>query len=511
MHHCLSVPEIFYLICECLSRDNQALKALTLCHRGFYSTALATLWKDQTLRSLLRSLPLDIYTDGYGLQTFETLRKLEEQDLERFTFYATLVRRLSVGSLSQEAQSCLYALGRDCRHPVFSRLRYLQWSDVQDAPAHFTLLFLSSSLRHIELHYATSDDAMIVIPHLPSICPDLHGFTLRIAYARNERAEKQGTASSLARHWGDIREYRVPHVKACDVSYLASLPRLEVLSFDECEKDATPMPSLPSSSFSALRSLDIPHARPEYHLHILQSMPSQSLRLSDLRLGWTSRKEAAWPAIIAAIGHSCAHASLTCLQLHSKEDFDAEIIDDFLPEPVALDYASMQPLAAFSNLIELAIEYPSTYALTDGELQQFARGWPRLERLYLTADAHNMHLLPQSLTIRALFHLARHCPLLTFLSLTFDANVNECEEGLVSDAQQHSLSRLDVGLSRISSASLVFRILSPVFPNLRRIMSRTTLDADMWNDEQEAIRMSAWSQVGMDFFRMGIDPDMFTW
>lgn len=39
-------------------------------HRSFYDTTWATLWQDQPLTSLLRSLPPDVYKDGNKAREF---------------------------------------------------------------------------------------------------------------------------------------------------------------------------------------------------------------------------------------------------------------------------------------------------------------------------------------------------------------------------------------------------------------------------------------------------------
>ncbi|KAL1719397.1 hypothetical protein EV715DRAFT_199325 [Schizophyllum commune] len=521
MHPCLSVPEIFALICDCFTSTTdpydryelecyrKTLKSLTLCQRSFYDTALATLWKDQKLTSLLRCLPPDIFKDRNKAHDFVVVRQITPQDLERSTFYATLIRRISTLYLPMD-RSCLDALRDVYSQPLLPNLRFLRLgTSYEAAPDHIRSIFLSPGLRRLELHLPANDEAMPIVPCLHESCPDIQEFALWIEFNRDERMEDVGIASSLVRHWNNLRTFRVPHVNADDLPYLASLPRLSMLGLDDCRGDTASIPSLPSPAFIALQVLTMHLERIEYGIALLRALLPQSLRLRDLRLGWDEARQSDWPALLAAIACSCHHASLALLELCDRgRSLSMDSADEYLPWPGALSFAAIQPLTSFSNLVDMSFVCPRSYVLADGDLCRLAEAWPHLERLNLRTDSNLNSRRPQYMTIHALVDVARLCPRLKELGLDFDASMDapdvdkdERDDQSPSGAPQHPLCWMNVGYSRISSAPPVANLLSSIFPALSGIMwRRNTRAQGHGGDErlQEVARAQKWKEVTVE-------------
>ncbi|KAI5887437.1 uncharacterized protein SCHCODRAFT_02751937 [Schizophyllum commune H4-8] len=517
MHPCLSVPEIFALICDCFtlsdrchyrerSRNRKTLKSLTLCQRSFYDAALATLWQDQPLTSLLRSLPPDVYKDGNKAQDFVVVRQITLHDIERFTFYTALIRRLSTLNLRID-RSCLIALRDVCPQPLLPNLRFLLWKPSEAAPVHLRSMLLAPGLLCLELHLPATDEAMLMVPHLHESCPEIQEFALWPKRTGDEKVGGLGIASSLTRRWDNLTVFRVPHVNADDLPYLASLPRLMKLAFGYCYGDSASVPSIPSPAFTALQSLTINQERIEYSIALLRALLPQSMKLNELCLRWDEGSQAEWPALIAAIAHSCHHPSLKRLRLYDKgQSLSLEFADEYLPWPGALDFATMQPLASFSNLIELSFICPRSYVLTDDDLQCLAEAWPLMESLHLRTESNHHSRRPQYLTARALVDVAWLCPCLQRLSLDFDASTSGLDDvsldllaqSWLANVHQHPLSWLNVGYSRISDAPAVVNLFSFVFPTLLHLVWYTNTRAQEYGGEdylQEVARVSRWREV----------------
>lgn len=141
-----------------------------------------------------------------------------------------------------------------------------------------------------------------------------------------------------------------------------------------------------------------------------------------------------------------------------------------------IDGQILATLLCFGNLTEVTLAPPVEFDIDDGTVADMARAWPKLKTLRLTASSDLHH--PSSISLLGLRVLAKHCPELTSLILTFDASIVPLISDSPETISQSSLADLDVGPSAITDPFLVTQLLSRLFPNLAEIY---TLDEWRWN------------------------------
>jgi hypothetical protein len=100
---------------------------------------------------------------------------------------------------------------------------------------------------------------------------------------------------------------------------------------------------------------------------------------------------------------------------------------------------------------------------------EMARSWPRLESLNLELDTPPQ---PNHVTLHSLRSLARHCPDLRELRMTFDATVIPLPDTSSAHVLQTSLTTIEPCHSRILDPFQVARFISGIFPCLEFIKTR---------------------------------------
>ncbi|KAG2043389.1 hypothetical protein BDR03DRAFT_1087599 [Suillus americanus] len=123
-------------------------------------------------------------------------------------------------------------------------------------------------------------------------------------------------------------------------------------------------------------------------------------------------------------------------------------------------------LHAFSNLTQLVIEEGCDISMSDEELCQLVRAWPKLRVLKLSL--YNIITLP---TFHGLIGLLRLCPVLTSLSLDIDVTELDgidlkCPGGGLCNKH---IEFLALGTSHVRSPAKVAVILSGLFPRLEKV------------------------------------------
>ncbi|TRM61563.1 hypothetical protein BD626DRAFT_405684 [Schizophyllum amplum] len=133
-----------------------------------------------------------------------------------------------------------------------------------------------------------------------------------------------------------------------------------------------------------------------------------------------------------------------------------------------LQYKAIQPLAVFSQLTFVYLDYTRGITLTDTEHEQVASWWPNLVTFDIIA---NYRPAKTPATLHALIHYARHCPELCRLHIPLSIHAGNIPD-TASQIRQHQLAVLyNVGNSPLK-ARLVDRVgdfLAELFPNLEAI------------------------------------------
>ncbi|KAJ6618074.1 hypothetical protein B0H10DRAFT_2218029 [Mycena sp. CBHHK59/15] len=133
-------------------------------------------------------------------------------------------------------------------------------------------------------------------------------------------------------------------------------------------------------------------------------------------------------------------------------------------------------LILFHNLTVLYISAYEGYEITDEIVSSLARAWPQLEEFHLTSTVQSRH--PPRATLLAIRALARHCPNLRALEMTFDA-INVPPKAPLA-IRQRSLPQLDVVFSPITDPRPVGEFLSGIFAELREITTQDFSTTMLW-------------------------------
>jgi hypothetical protein len=128
------------------------------------------------------------------------------------------------------------------------------------------------------------------------------------------------------------------------------------------------------------------------------------------------------------------------------------------------------PLQACRNLTRLSIERGCNISISDEELCQLVRDWPKLEVLKISCynPIHDNTTMP---TLYGLIELLRLCPILTSIALVIDTtkldgiDLKNPGGGRCNKYLKH----LVLGNSPVGTPLNVALILSGLFPNLEQV------------------------------------------
>ncbi|KDQ55221.1 hypothetical protein JAAARDRAFT_196077 [Jaapia argillacea MUCL 33604] len=144
---------------------------------------------------------------------------------------------------------------------------------------------------------------------------------------------------------------------------------------------------------------------------------------------------------------ACPKLEYLSLQLRLPRSF--EHLD---PEPTPITLANLRPLYKLCGLRNFFISHLCPLAVTDDDMEEFARNMPLIETLSLNNEPARIST-PQ-ITLGCLLHFARHCRELSLLRLFLDARTCHFEalRERLDDASipELPISDLVVGYSEIS-------------------------------------------------------------
>lgn len=146
----------------------------------------------------------------------------------------------------------------------------------------------------------------------------------------------------------------------------------------------------------------------------------------------------------------------------------------YQPKPCTITARTLSLLYGLHALEELHIEEHIQLDLYDDDVHALARAWPAMQKLVVMAcSGADIHAAHPRLTMRALLHIAKHCPDLHQLGLPFDAADCAPEHlAALDDADRGKCLRiLEVHppLSYVEDAREVAQFLCHLFPNLQAI------------------------------------------
>ncbi|KAJ7789930.1 hypothetical protein B0H14DRAFT_2941984 [Mycena olivaceomarginata] len=463
MHRCLNIADIVGEICsqvECfpVKYADATLSALARTSSVFHNPALDLLWHSQdTLENFFRCLPPDLVAfdednAGTGQKrkvVVRLLRPIVSSDWDRSRLYAHRARQLfwhsDSLSLSQIFPELSISLPDDV---LFPNLRALEWWVLPEDDFHHINLFLARTLTKISIR-PSSAFQLSVLSTLPRRCPALE--TLEI---RGDFPPPASDCFLLA---------QLPHLKSLNIS-VDDIATVEVIGKLQNLTDLTLRYLLEhlsssviyTSRFSNVRQIYLDFAPPKAATEFFKMCMDASL--TSVTVDFDSRPTTSELNQLCASLESCRHSHLSLTSL-----FLVYLYSDVVRNiaSYAVDSATFRILFCFKNLTEVYINAVS-FDLDDAVLLEMARSWPQLESLNL-----KLHTPPQPnhVTLHSLRSLARHCPDLRKLSMTFDASVIPLPDTSGAHILQTSLTTIEPHCSPILDPFQVARFISGIFPH----------------------------------------------
>ncbi|KAF9445525.1 hypothetical protein P691DRAFT_264583 [Macrolepiota fuliginosa MF-IS2] len=509
MQQCLAIPEIFDLICRQvrlkglkIQENTTALAALARTCRAWSDIALDNLWYTIFgISSLVRCMPQDLWCLERGVLTFR--RPLMTSDIHVLRKYASRVRVLDhreyPGSFVWAHASIYQMLHFSSNDCLLPRLEELRWAPKSGAGTfHFIHLCLSPRLKVLDLTFDPNHTEHLgLLDIIPTIfCP--HISKLSIYNFPPVLAELVPSAPPA---WSPLTSLCMGDVTLKDLVYIAKLPALEHLTFDELSSLWTPQSSEAATGTQLLESL---HAieRPFSTLKILTMkvyMPVKAvtklfelfqdtkLAQLDVDLRYLIDTANGLSGLIETVTRNCHVDSLKNFKL-------SYLISNNLTFSTVF-----RPLLKFHTLERVDIQGFFAMILTNEEAVKIASSLPKIRFLSLPSRAQSFGLIPRDSnrplpTLLALLAFAK-CTELQYLSLEIDASDEVARHVLWKKLDKerirnYSLRTLSVGWSPISHKEFVASFLSDVFPNLEDVDSSLVMGRD---DER---RHHRWQYIG---------------
>jgi hypothetical protein len=219
-----------------------------------------------------------------------------------------------------------------------------------------------------------------------------------------------------------LKSIKISNVSDSMISSLASLPKLESLTFEALD-GITPnyaqQVSSNSESFRTLRNLQITSSDFETAVYLLQHLPPtttlQELLCSTPQFSTPTASQ----AIIDAVASHINPATLSTLQVMDYCDTGLDDFKEVGPHQgsggVVID---ISPLSRFTNLKNISLFFYGRVQVTPSDAKMIATSWTQLEKL----DLSGTHPIdrPPAIDHSHLFQILEGCPNLRHLGLPFD-------------------------------------------------------------------------------------------
>ncbi|KAJ7020298.1 hypothetical protein C8F04DRAFT_1318519 [Mycena alexandri] len=479
MHHALEIAELVEIICGHVAPSEElrrrkdldaddwhknlkkertlaldSLSQFARTSRMFLDPVLNALWSYQgTIVDLLRVMPgawmIKEKCDGWSQEPdldITQLRPLTTSDRDRFLFYARRVKSFSFEDEGFFKPPKIYDSLRACIHEtcILPNLQRLHWPPRGDGLLKHVQLFLSPAITHLTANMISSKN----IPVLSTFtlkCPHVKHLTI---WADEETPQAILPISKLVCALQRLQFLDVPGLDARALVHIARLPTLQHLRLTD---GVGPMHACASSNDD--------------------SSPLTDLKFRSGKVATSSVVE----TFISALCHHCAHAPLQDLCLRMEVDRPSPPIRADNLDSYVVGEDILKPLFSFGNLVSVQLAYPVGFDIDDAVVRNMARAWPRLEALILPHH-HPHHLPPIRVTLTGVYSLAKYCPLLERLTMSFDATVTPPKIKRSSRyppplyrVYHENLWFLDVADSPIAKAKPVAKFLNTVFPWLDEI------------------------------------------
>ncbi|KAG1890169.1 hypothetical protein F4604DRAFT_1914710 [Suillus subluteus] len=466
MHPALQNLEVICTISSYVERTS--LPALASTCREFEHPALDVLWRDlHSVSPLVNCLPSDLFGSDRGCsvlqkppdgKVWDTLFKCASRVRS-----ITITRSYRLENPQTEALSLLMLSCPSTPASFFPKLRKLTlYDNGTRSTAEFLRMAFVPSLVELDLQITSaSSTALPVLSCLGTLCPNLQRMTVQVARARDDWLRKNSPfiiqSVSQLHHLHTLSTCDLGHK---GMEYLMQLRALQSLSLDLTTSSSwDTLPQVQSPGFQDLKLLNLSTPTIEHASNFFRSL--QIVRSRGISFNFASRRAGS-----SASGSAMLSQFLAILQ----EKCDNDKLESFS----FIRLGNMQPtelgiftsLHAFRNLTQLVIGEDCDISMSDEELCQLVKAWPKLRVLKLSL--YNTITLP---TFHGLIELLRLCPVLTSLSLVIDATELDgidlkCPGGGLCNKH---IKFLALGTSPLRSPVNVAVILSGLFPCLEEV------------------------------------------
>jgi hypothetical protein len=520
MHRCLKIEEILCIISK-FTRCKSDLIALALTCRILRDPALEALWEHlQDLGPLIRCLPEDLRNEEarpvpampweHGpprvvrilvsyvhvfvscLLIFCKIQSLAREpdqttDWSRFRFYASFIRSFKcVWSFQDPSTTSLIhpdifgALAASYpERPILPRLSRLWWSSNLADP--YIDLFTGPQLNFLTIQFPSSHISHLIQARALTLftesMPNLHSVRIESHELETRRHPNLAKAlSDLICGLQNLRSVRTNiRLNPEALRHLATSPCIDLeITNEPAEILQTMTESIRPPLFSELQSLTITSGGVTSMIRLIEL--SRAEKLQRLKICHDSEDhEVEWDMerLITTVGAKCSHTELTSIELGYDYGRNATPPPPVtVPAPLSLQ--TLAPLLTFRHLTSVTICLVTRAVdLDDGDIEQIAIAWPRLQSISLSFD--NYQTQPK-LTLASLVTLVKRCPELHTINLRI--HVDTVDFSLLTPVTTNEnvttilLGRSTMSGPRVSTfAGLadIARFLSSLFPRLHKV------------------------------------------
>ncbi|KAJ7441095.1 hypothetical protein FB451DRAFT_1441522 [Mycena latifolia] len=449
MHRCLEISEVLCAIFDQTNVPTLASLART-CHTLREPALDAHIWQElvEDKRQVLR-----------------ILNPITPEDWNRVRIYNYRVKELAIETAELDAD---FFRTLACAAPdsfLFPNLRILSWTVEDDGFFPFCRPFLPPTLNSITLILQDSASDLSMLSTLRVSHPNLTEVHLHVP----ESPVSVSVISNALCAWNCLTKLTVATLDANALVHIASLPQLTHL---ELNRYVPPISAerlcalMPAQAFPALQHLDIGSDSLQSAFALIAHVSSPRLRALHIN-NRQAAPAAAWEASLRLLTRL---PSLRPSRHRRRQIY---------PQP-----ARPPPPAASPPPFYRAPTTPLGIDLDDAALEEMSGAWPRLERLALRAPPPPR--TPRT-TLRAVAHLAEHCPHLCSVQMALDTSAPPRVSRLRTTRSAHALVQLNPGDSPVGDPARVAAFLSGVFA--QRISFGKRTEGDPWAEVARLFRV----------------------
>ncbi|KAG1751465.1 uncharacterized protein EDB91DRAFT_1216743 [Suillus paluster] len=484
MHPALRNLEVIYTISSYTER--RSLPALAATCRAFEHPALNALWRDlQSLDPLIRCLPNDLFDRDQGIMILK--KPLDNDMWETLSSYTSRVHSFTqsgnltgIELLGELMLSCPLTPAS-----LFPNLRKLTWNgDGTHSAAEILRMASVPTLVELDVWMTSTSSAFVsVLSSIGTLCPRLQNMELRLLPVECTRKVSPFIIQTLSQ-LQHLHTLAVWDLGNQGIQQIMQLPALQSLNLDLKTSSAWETRShLQFPGFHPLNLFGMSIDSFERASNFWGSL--QVVKSREIAVGFTSQA-AQSPAMLSQF--------FTIMQERCDNDTLLRFLLHGFSSKVHTEWGVFTSLHAYRNLTGLRIDTGCKISISDDELCQLVRGWPKLRTLEISRCVSiDTTTVP---TFHGITRLLQLCPALSSLGLVIDTTKLEGID--LNSPYSWSYNRLQcltLGNSLIESPPKVALILSCLFPLIRRVELRCWYEAPMNSLLQRKSEMESWASV----------------